>query len=75
MNFDITIKPGEKLIILDSANEGSTLLASLAGLIDKYSGTLSFNGKLGYVPSKYWFAPTSIKDNIIFGQEFSKKLL
>ena len=73
--FRITIRPGEKLIILDSKNEGSALLSALAGHIKKSSGRIGFHGKMAYVSSKLWFSRDSIRDNIILKNLYQSKKL
>ncbi|XP_045932397.1 multidrug resistance-associated protein 1 isoform X2 [Micropterus dolomieu] len=47
----------------------SSLLSALLGEMDKLEGTVAVKGSVAYVPQQAWIQNSTLKDNIIFGQE------
>uniref|UniRef100_A0AAX7SZW9 Multidrug resistance-associated protein 1 n=1 Tax=Astatotilapia calliptera TaxID=8154 RepID=A0AAX7SZW9_ASTCA len=47
----------------------SSLLSALLGEMDKLEGSVTVKGSVAYVPQQAWIQNSSLKDNIIFGQE------
>ncbi|XP_070778984.1 multidrug resistance-associated protein 1 isoform X2 [Enoplosus armatus] len=47
----------------------SSLLSALLGEMDKLEGTVAVKGSVAYVPQQAWIQNSTLKDNIMFGQE------
>ncbi|CAJ1076635.1 multidrug resistance-associated protein 1 [Xyrichtys novacula] len=47
----------------------SSLLSALLGEMDKLEGSVSVKGSVAYVPQQAWIQNSTLKDNIMFGQE------
>ena len=50
----------------------SSLLMTMMGELRIIEGNLSIKGSIGYVPQEAWIFSGSVKQNIVFGQEFEK---
>ena len=50
----------------------STLLSAIAGEISDVSGTITFPGTLTYVPQTAWIFTGTIRENILFGQQYDE---
>lgn len=47
----------------------SSLLSALLGEMDKLEGSVSVKGSVAYVPQQAWIQNSTLKENIMFGQE------
>lgn len=74
---DIEIDPGELVAIIGSTGSGkSALLREIAGQSEFWpSGTFQPNGSIAYVDQESWLFTGSVKDNIVFDQDFSEDKL
>jgi ABC-type transport system involved in cytochrome bd biosynthesis fused ATPase/permease subunit len=52
----------------------SSILAALLGEMNKVHGNVSISGNIAYVPQTAWIMNTTLKENILFGGSFDKKL-
>lgn len=50
----------------------SSLLMTIMGELRIIEGNLSIKGSIGYVPQQAWVFSGSVKQNIVFGQEFDQ---
>ena len=50
----------------------STLLSAIAGEISDTSGTITFQGRLIYLPQTAWVFSGTIRENIFFGQPYEE---
>jgi ABC-type transport system involved in cytochrome bd biosynthesis fused ATPase/permease subunit len=50
----------------------STLLLSMVGELENYTGSVSIGGKVYYISQQAWIFPASIKQNITFGMPYVK---
>ncbi|KRX01144.1 P-loop containing nucleoside triphosphate hydrolase [Pseudocohnilembus persalinus] len=74
-NINFQAKPGNLYGVIGECSSGkSTLLLSLLGELhgDKNS-QIKKNGKIAYVPQTAWLQNATIKNNIIFGQEYNEE--
>ncbi|KAJ3416858.1 hypothetical protein HDV05_008443 [Chytridiales sp. JEL 0842] len=51
----------------------SSLLSSLTAELKRIKGTVTFSGSVGYCPQQPWIINASLRDNILFGNEFNEK--
>ncbi|ODQ79187.1 hypothetical protein BABINDRAFT_162229 [Babjeviella inositovora NRRL Y-12698] len=74
IDLSFSIKKGEFVVVTGLIGTGkSSLLNALAGFMKCSTGTLESNGSLllcGYP----WVQNATVKENIVFGQEFKRKL-
>ena len=50
----------------------SSLLLTILKELPLISGEIRINGRLAYVSQQAWVLPESIKENIVFGNEFNE---
>jgi ATP-binding cassette subfamily C (CFTR/MRP) protein 4 len=48
-------------------------LHGILGELEKFEGSVSVNGKVFYVSQEPWIFPASIKQNILFGNEYNEE--
>ncbi|XP_023242770.1 multidrug resistance-associated protein 4-like [Centruroides sculpturatus] len=67
----LCVQPGELLAVIGSVGSGKTsLLMSILGEIPIISGTVSVKGKISYSSQEAWIFNGTIRENIIFGEEY-----
>ncbi|KAG0250264.1 Canalicular multispecific organic anion transporter 2 [Mortierella polycephala] len=50
----------------------SSLLSAIIGEMYKVQGTVQISGRVAYVPQQAWIINATLKDNILFGNEFDE---
>uniref|UniRef100_A0A7N8XQL6 Multidrug resistance-associated protein 1 n=1 Tax=Mastacembelus armatus TaxID=205130 RepID=A0A7N8XQL6_9TELE len=69
--LNVCIPEGCLVAVVGHVGSGkSSLLSALLGEMDKLEGTV--NGSVAYVPQQAWIQNSSLKGNIIFGQEWKE---
>ena len=72
MDINISVKPGELLMVVGSVGSGKTcLLYSLLNEIERVSGTCCINGSISYASQESWCFGASIRQNILLGNLMS----
>ncbi|KAJ3223083.1 hypothetical protein HK099_001564 [Clydaea vesicula] len=72
-NINFKIKHGSLVAIVGRVGSGkSSLLNALIGEMKKISGDVKISGKLSYAPQQAFIQNCSLKENILFGQEYQK---
>lgn len=74
--FDITteIQPGLLCTVVGQVGSGkSTLLNVILGELEVDSGTVTVNGKISYSSQEAWLFEGSVRDNIVFVEEFDEQ--
>ena len=67
------IKHGEFVVVVGEIGAGkSSLLAALVGEMRRTDGILTLGGKVAFCPQTAWIQNATLKDNILFGEEFDK---
>lgn len=70
-NINLKIEPGNLCGIIGQVGSGkSTLLNVIAGEVAVDSGTMTVNGRVSFATQEPWLFEGSVKDNIIFVEEF-----
>ncbi|PVV02380.1 hypothetical protein BB560_003167, partial [Smittium megazygosporum] len=71
LKLSLQIKPGELVGIFGAVGSGkSSIISALVGEMEIINGSLNINGKIAYVPQTPWLKNTSVRENIIFGNEY-----
>ncbi|XP_036366499.1 multidrug resistance-associated protein 1-like [Octopus sinensis] len=72
-DINITIPKGQLVSIVGSVGTGKSSLASaILGEMDKLNGTIDIEGSIAYVPQRAWIQNNTLKNNILFNQEYNK---
>jgi ATP-binding cassette subfamily C (CFTR/MRP) protein 1 len=73
-DIDLTFGRNELVAIIGSVGSGkSSLLAALAGDMRKTNGEVVIGASRAFCPQYAWIQNASVRENIIFGQEFDQK--
>nr|XP_046270771.1 multidrug resistance-associated protein 1 [Scatophagus argus] len=68
--LNVCIPDGSLVAVVGHVGSGkSSLLSALLGEMDKLEGTVTVKGWVAYVPQQAWIQNSTLKDNIMFGQE------
>lgn len=71
-NLNVQIPEGALVAVVGLVGSGkSSLLSALLGEMDKIEGTVSVKGSVAYVPQQAWIQNSTLKENIVFGQELN----
>ncbi|KAL7712918.1 Canalicular multispecific organic anion transporter [Entamoeba marina] len=69
---DLQIKKGEVVCVLGSVGSGkSSFILSLLGELEKQKGEASISGNVTYASQSAWLMNTSVRENIIFLEQFN----
>ncbi|GAO49019.1 hypothetical protein SAICODRAFT_7613 [Saitoella complicata NRRL Y-17804] len=72
-DIDFKVKRGEFVCIVGAVGSGkSSLLSAIVGDMTTVNGEITIAGTVGYCPQQAWIQNTTVKDNILFGQEFDQ---
>ncbi|CAK6969621.1 multidrug resistance-associated protein 1 [Scomber scombrus] len=68
--LNVCIPEGSLVAVVGHVGSGkSSLLSALLGEMDKLEGAVAVKGSVAYVPQQAWIQNSTLKDNIMFGQE------
>lgn len=74
-NINISINKGSLTAVVGPVGSGKTsLISAFLGEMEKHTGNVNLDGRIAYVPQQAWIQNATLKDNILFGRPFSKKL-
>nr|CAH7759987.1 unnamed protein product [Callosobruchus chinensis] len=72
--FDLKIQRNETVAIIGKVGSGkSTLLQVILNEVPFIDGTVYVDGTISYAAQEPWIFPGSIRENIIFRQEFNEE--
>ncbi|XP_040919381.1 multidrug resistance-associated protein 1 [Toxotes jaculatrix] len=68
--LNVCIPEGSLVAVVGHVGSGkSSLLSALLGEMDKLEGSVLVKGSVAYVPQQAWIQNSTLRDNIVFGQE------
>lgn len=74
-NLNLNIKPGSLCAVVGSVGAGkSSLLQLLLKELPMSGGTLEINGTISYASQEPWLFVSSVRNNILFGQQFVRSI-
>ncbi|KAF9269804.1 multidrug resistance-associated ABC transporter [Marasmius fiardii PR-910] len=69
-NLKFSIPRGSFVAIVGRVGSGkSSILQALVGEMRRVRGSVTFGGTVAYVPQTSWIRNTTLKENVLFGQE------
>ena len=72
-DIDFTAEKGSLTVITGSVGSGkSTLLSAIAGEIPDQNWAITYNGTVVYVPQTPWIFSGTIRENILFGEQYEE---
>uniref|UniRef100_A0A8C4Y8S2 ATP-binding cassette sub-family C member 5 n=1 Tax=Gopherus evgoodei TaxID=1825980 RepID=A0A8C4Y8S2_9SAUR len=73
-NLSFTVKKGKVLGICGNVGSGkSSVISAILGQMYLYDGTVGVDGTLAYVSQQAWIFYGNVKQNILFGEEYSEE--
>ncbi|XP_017848791.2 multidrug resistance-associated protein 4-like [Drosophila busckii] len=72
--FNLKIKPGQLCAVIGAVGSGkSSLLQLLLGELPIVEGSVAIQGELSYASQEPWLFNGTVRDNILFGQEYESQ--
>lgn len=72
-DVDFTLKPGTLTMIVGPVGSGkSTLVSALNKFVTCKSGEVSVSGKVSFCSQQAWILNATVKENILFGNEYDQ---
>lgn len=72
-NVNLTVAPGSLVIVVGQVGSGkSSLLQAILQELPLTSGAIVSHGKINYVSQQPWIFASSVRQNILFGQDMDK---
>ncbi|KAJ3111421.1 hypothetical protein HK100_002694 [Physocladia obscura] len=73
-NVNLNIPRGKLVAIVGKVGSGkSSLLNALVGEMPRRDGSVTFRGSVGFCQQQAWIQNTTVRENILFGQDFDEK--
>ncbi|XP_047482074.1 ATP-binding cassette sub-family C member 3-like [Penaeus chinensis] len=73
-NIDLEVSHGKLVAVVGSVGAGkSSLISALLGEMKKEAGGVVVNGRVAYVSQQAWLQNATLRDNIIWGEDFDAK--
>ena len=54
------------------ASGKSSMISSMLGEMQKFSGSINIYGSISYVPQQSWIQQTTVRENILFGKPYNE---
>jgi ABC-type bacteriocin/lantibiotic exporter with double-glycine peptidase domain len=72
-NISLQVKKKKLMAIVGRVGTGKTsILSALLGEMEKLKGSVNINGRVAYVPQQAWIQNATLKQNIIFSNEYNE---
>ncbi|KAK3094333.1 hypothetical protein FSP39_000405 [Pinctada imbricata] len=73
-DIEVKVPEGKLVAVVGQVGSGkSSLISAILGELEKLSGKVNVKGTVGYVPQEAWIQNLTVKENILFGEKFSRK--
>ncbi|XP_074974472.1 ATP-binding cassette sub-family C member 12 isoform X2 [Caretta caretta] len=73
-NLSFTVKKGKVLGICGNVGSGkSSVISAILGQMYLYDGTVGVDGTLAYVSQQAWIFHETVRQNILFGEEYNEE--
>ena len=73
-DITLNVRNGNLIAITGAVGSGkSSLLTAILGELPQHKGSISYHGKVAYVPQIPWVFSGSIRENILFGLAFNEE--
>ncbi|KAF9436471.1 hypothetical protein BGZ76_003902 [Entomortierella beljakovae] len=73
-SINLSIVNGNLTAIVGRVGQGkSSLLSAIIGEMYKIGGKIQISGKVAYVPQQAWIINATLKDNILFGNDYDEE--
>ena len=73
-NLSMKIKKNQLVAIVGQVGCGKTsLLSAILGEIEKLNGKVNVNGSIAYVPQQAWVQNKTLRENIVFVNDFNER--
>ena len=70
-NIDLNIQPAKLVAVVGQVGAGKTsLISALMAEMVKVEGKVITNGRIAYVPQQAWIQNCSLRNNILFGNNY-----
>ena len=67
----MSVKHGQLVAVVGQVGAGKTsLISALLGEMEKVNGTINTYGRISYVPQQAWIQNCSLRNNILFGNNY-----
>ena len=67
------VKPGQVVAVVGRIAAGkSSLVQAILGNMVKEHGSFNVGGRISYVPQNPWLQNLSLRDNVLFGEQFDE---
>ncbi|RNA42720.1 multidrug resistance-associated 1 [Brachionus plicatilis] len=74
-NLNFEVKKGELVAVVGSVGSGkSSLISGLLGEMHKFKGYINVNGSTAYVSQQAWIQNSTLRNNILFGNDYDRDL-
>ncbi|KAF9135596.1 Canalicular multispecific organic anion transporter 2 [Mortierella sp. 14UC] len=71
--IDLSVRNGSLVAIVGRVGQGkSSLLSAIIGEMYKLQGRVQVSGRIAYVPQQSWIMNATLRDNILFGNEYDQ---
>ncbi|XP_037835575.1 multidrug resistance-associated protein 5 [Kryptolebias marmoratus] len=71
--IDLSVQQGKLLGVCGSVGSGKTsLISAILGQMTVLEGTVAVRGRMAYVAQQAWILNATLRDNILFGQEYQE---
>uniref|UniRef100_A0A3B3DPP9 ATP-binding cassette sub-family C member 5 n=1 Tax=Oryzias melastigma TaxID=30732 RepID=A0A3B3DPP9_ORYME len=71
--INLRVRQGELLGVCGSVGSGKTsLMSAILGQMTLLEGSVALRGRLAYVSQQAWILNATLRDNILFGQEYQE---
>ncbi|KAF9112250.1 Multidrug resistance-associated protein 1 [Mortierella sp. AM989] len=73
-SIDISLHNGKLIAVVGRVGQGkSSLLSAIIGEMYKIHGKVQISGKVAYIPQQAWITNATLKQNILFGNDYNEE--